>query len=519
MPEAQIRYETNELRLLFEVSQALEGITDISDQMERALELMARHTAMKRAVLRLFEPDGELIAESALGFGSAEQRRARFRLEQGIMARTAKSGKAMFLPHGSDEADFLSRTWGPDLTRKDIAFICVPVLLEGKSAGALLADALFGPAVRYEEDARLLQVLASIVARAVKVRQDFTTMHEAVVEENRRLQQMVRERFHADDIVASSAAMRSVMEELAHVADSASTVLLRGESGTGKELAASIIHANSPRAGRPFIKVNCAALPEGLVESELFGYERGAFTGAVSSRKGRFEMAHGGTLFLDEVGDMTPLTQAKFLRAVQEREFERVGGGETIQVDVRLIAATNRDLEDMVARGEFRQDLYYRLSVFPIILPPLRERRDDIMSLVTHFVDKIARDGGRKIARITPAAVRMLMNYDWPGNIRELENVIERAVILSGADGVIEPRHLPAWLPEAHGPEDPAASEGGRLDAALAALEKRLITEALTSFGGNMARAAQGLGITERIMGLRMKKYGLDYRSFRKDKE
>lgn len=517
MPEPQIRYETNELRLLFEVSQALEGVTDISDHLDTALELMARYTGMLRGTLTLLEPGGtDIVVEAAYGLKSSEQKKARYKLGEGITGRVIETGRPMVVPKVSEEPLFLNRTGARDLGKEDISFICVPILLDNRPVGALSADRLFADSVRPEEDARLLQVLASLIARAVKVRLDFHAMHSAVVEENRRLQQMVRGRFHADSVVASSAAMRSVVEELAHVAGSNSTVLLRGESGTGKELAASLIHSNSPRSGRPFVKVNCAALPEGLVESELFGYERGAFTGAVASRKGRFESAHGGTLFLDEVGDMTPLTQAKLLRAIQEREFERVGGNETLRVDVRLIAATNRNLEDMVAAGQFRQDLYYRLSVFPIILPPLRERRDDIMALVTHFVESIGQANGRKIARITTPAVNMLLNYEWPGNIRELENVIERAVILSGVDGVIEPHHLPAWLQDQAGRKDRSLIDtSGTLDDALAALEKRMIMNALENSGGNMSKAAQQLGVTERIIGLRMKKYALDYKSFR----
>jgi Nif-specific regulatory protein len=339
------------------------------------------------------------------------------------------------------------------------------------------------------------------------------------------------------------------MEELRQVSSSNATVLIRGESGTGKELVAGLIHANSPRAGRPFIKVNCAALPEGLVESELFGTERGAYTGSVASRKGRFEMAQGGTLFLDEIGDMTPLTQSKLLRAIQEKEFERVGGTETIRVDVRLIAATNRDLEEMTGAGLFRQDLYYRLSVFPIILPPLRRRRDDIMPLVVHFIDKISERNHKKIVRIAPEAVTLLMHYDWPGNIRELENVIERAIIICGTDGVIDARYLPVWLQQnntakaAYTEEvkkilpqaDPAMleahhtgfQEGAKnasfttdvnatLEESLGALEKHLIMKNLEEASGNMAKAARKLDITERIMGLRMKKYNLDYRYFRK---
>jgi Nif-specific regulatory protein len=251
------------------------------------------------------------------------------------------------------------------------------------------------------------------------------------------------------------------------------------------------------------------------VESELFGHERGSFTGATGARKGRFEMADSGTLFLDEVGDLPLLTQAKLLRVLQEKEFERVGGTGTRRTDVRLIAATNRDLETMTARGQFRQDLYYRLNVFPIILPPLRERRSDIMPLATHFAEKYGEENHRPILRIAPAATDLLTTYSWPGNVRELENVMERAVLLCGASGVIEAPHLPPALQRADTGKTPEAGSGGTLDAALMALERRLITDALAEAEGVMGKAAESLGITERIMGLRMKKYGLDYRDFR----
>jgi Nif-specific regulatory protein len=313
-------------------------------------------------------------------------------------------------------------------------------------------------------------------------------------------------------MVGNSAALRAVYSELTQVVDSNATVLIRGESGTGKELVATTIHANSSRSGMPFVRVNCAALPEGLVESELFGHERGAFTGATGMRKGRFEMAHGGTLFLDEVGDLTPLTQAKLLRALQEKEFERVGSTETRRVDVRLIAATNRDLEHMVSEGSFRQDLYYRLSVFPIMLPPLRERRDDIMPLATHFTEKYVKENGRTILRISPQATSLLTSYPWPGNIRELENVMERAVLLCGPAGVIESAHLP---PALQTPGHQELDDESTLEAALASLEHRLILEAMQENHGNMVKAAARLGITERIMGLRMKKYSLSFKDFR----
>jgi Nif-specific regulatory protein len=379
-------------------------------------------------------------------------------------------------------------------------------------AGVLSVDRLFADSVALAEDVRLLRVLAGLIGQAMRQRIEFQELHSAVVEENRRLQALVRGRFHPGSMVGNSAAIQTVFNELTQVADSNATVLIRGESGTGKELVAATIHTNSSRAGMPFVGVNCAALPEGLVESELFGHERGAFTGAIGLRKGRFEMAQGGTLFLDEVADLTPLTQAKLLRVLQEREFERVGSTQTRRVDVRLIAATNRDLEQMVAEGKFRQDLYYRLSVFPILLPPLRERRDDIMPLANHFTEKYSRENKRRILRISPQATELLCAYAWPGNIRELENVIERAVLLSGPSGVIEAAQLPPALQNSSMPTAPQITT---LEEALAELEQRLIVDALQAQQGNMARAASQLGITERIMGLRMRKYALRFKDFR----
>ena len=509
-----IRYETKELRLLFEVSQSLEGVSEITDHLQATLALMARHTGMMRGTLSLLEPNGrDIVIEAAYGLKNSQLKRARYAIGEGITGKVIETGKPMIVPKVSENPLFLNRTGARDLQKEEISFICVPIMLNGRAVGALSADRLFADSVCLDEDMRLLQVLASLIARAVKNRLDVHAMHASVVEENRRLQTLLLSKFNKSSMVGSSAAMQSVIEEMAQVADSGATVLIRGESGTGKELVASLIHANSSRAGRAFIKVNCAALPDNLIESELFGYERGAFTGAVSTRKGRFEMAHGGTLFLDEVGDMAPLTQAKLLRAIQEKEFERVGGNETLRVDVRLIAATNRNLEKMVSQEIFRQDLYYRLCVFPIILPPLRERRDDIMALTTYFIDKISAANKRSISCVTPEAASRLMAYDWPGNIRELENAVERAIIICGEDGVIDTRHLPPWLQQ-QAPQT-ETSNGATLDEALAALEKRLIVEALEDCGGNMVKAAAKLGITTRIMGLRMKKHTLDYKNFR----
>jgi Nif-specific regulatory protein len=302
-----------------------------------------------------------------------------------------------------------------------------------------------------------------------------------------------------------------VCEQVAQVAQATTTVLLRGESGTGKELIAHAIHYNSARAKKPFIKVSCAALPQDLMESELFGYEKGAFTGAQATKKGRFEAANGGTLFLDEVGDITPATQLKLLRVLQERQFERLGGTETIGVNLRLITATNKDLEKAIAAGEFREDLYYRLNVFTIFVPPLRERKPDVLLLADHFLEKFSREHGKLIKRISTPAIDMLASYHWPGNVRELANVIERAVVVCDTNA-IHAHHLPPTLQTA---EASGTAMVLTLDDTLAAVERDALQDALKSARGNRARAARLLGTTARIFNYKVQKHHIDWRRFR----
>jgi len=305
--------------------------------------------------------------------------------------------------------------------------------------------------------------------------------------------------------------MRQVYEQVAQVARTNTTVLIRGESGTGKELIAHAIHYNSLRAKKPFVKVSCAALPDTLIESELFGYEKGAFTGAQARKKGRFEMAEGGTLFLDEIGDVNPSTQVKLLRVLQEREFERLGGTETLKSNVRLIAATNKDLEKAIAAGEFREDLYYRLNVFAIFVPPLRERKSDIPLLADHFLEKYSREHGKGIRRISTPAIDMLTSYHWPGNIRELENTIERAVLVCDGN-VVHGHHLPPTLQTA---EATGTVMSRSLGEAIEAYEKDLILDALKTTRGIRSRASKLLGTTERILNYKVRKYRIDCSRFR----
>jgi Nif-specific regulatory protein len=300
--------------------------------------------------------------------------------------------------------------------------------------------------------------------------------------------------------------MRQMYEEMSRVAGTNTTVLIRGESGTGKELIAQAIHYHSPRAKKPFIKVNCAALPETMVESELFGHERGAFTGADNRKKGRFELAHGGTLFLDEIGELSPAIQVKLLRVLQEREFERVGGTDPVRVDVRVIAATNKNLEKALGDTSFREDLYYRLNVFPILIPPLRARKADVLLLADHFAEKYAREHLKTIKRISTPAIDMLTSYHWPGNVRELENAIERAVLL--ADGeVIHGHHLPPTLQSA---EATGTVVSTSLGSAVEGFERSIIEDALKSSRGNRSKAARLLSTTERVISYKAKKYGID---------
>jgi Nif-specific regulatory protein len=319
------------------------------------------------------------------------------------------------------------------------------------------------------------------------------------------------DRWRPENILGSSNRMREVYRAIHQVASSDTTVLIRGESGTGKELVAHALHYSSPRKGGPFVKVNCAALSEGLLESELFGHEKGAFTGAIAARKGRLEEAEGGTLFLDEVGDFSPATQVKLLRVLQERQFERVGSNRSQAANVRILTATNRNLEQMVEAGQFRQDLYYRINVFPILLPPLRERKGDILLLADHFVEKHSRTLAKDVRRITTPAINMMMAYHWPGNVRELENCIERAVLLS-TDGVIHGHHLPPTLQTS----DASDTVGtGSLADRTALFERDLIVDALKRCGGNAAAAARDLSTTPRILRYKLAALGIDPRQYR----
>jgi Nif-specific regulatory protein len=511
--KSRVHREVGELSLLFEISQILDGSLDLREVAGPILKAISSRTGMLRGMLTLLNREtGEISIEAASGLSRSQKERGKYRLGEGVTGKVIETGKPLIVPRISEEPQFLDRTKSrKGMHKKDISFICVPIKIKNEVIGAFSIDQVYTADASLKEDVRLLSIITSMIARAVRLRQKAAEEQERLREENLRLQEELQDRFRPSNIIGNSKAMQGVYDLIAQVSKSDATVLIRGESGVGKELVSHAIHYNSVRASRPFVKVNCAALPETIIESELFGHEKGAFTGAIAQRKGRFELAGGGTIFLDEIGDLSPATQIKLLRVLQEKEFERVGGTSTIRADVRIITATNRNLEELVADDTFRQDLYYRLNVFPIHVPPLRERKTDILLLADHFIGKYSLASHKEVRRISTPAIDMLMSYHWPGNVRELENCIERAVLLASEE-VIHGHHLPPTLQTA---EASGTVHSGTLQEALDNLERNLILDALKSSRGNKAKAARALGISERLMGIRVEKHGLDPKRFR----
>lgn len=511
--------ETQELSVLFEITRHMSAPASLEDRMRKVLDVLHEKMGMHRGTLTLLDAESEsLTIEIAHGLDDQAKKKGRYKIGEGITGKVVEAGEPIAVPNIGEEPLFLNRTGArKDLRRSRIAFICVPIKIDQETIGALSVDRLFEDNVSLDEDLRLLTIISFIIAQAVASYRLREKEKVKLQFENVELKRELAKKFHPVNIIGKSKRMEEVYEAIDMVSQTRSTVLLRGETGTGKELVAHAIHYGSFRSKGPFVKVSCAALPETLLESELFGYEKGAFTGALAKKLGRFEMADGGTLFLDEIGDISASMQVKLLRALQEREFERVGGTQTIRVDVRVIAATNRDLEKAMQEKQFREDLYYRLNVVPIRLPPLRERREDIPLLVAHFLKQTSLESNKKVRYVSDEAMAYLMNYYWPGNIRELQNAVERAVILCKSD-TLEADLFPIPGEKGH----PAAihlkpvraadvpeGDSGSLSSAVEALEKSLIQEALRSQGGNQRKAAKVLGVTERILGYKIRNYGL----------
>jgi Nif-specific regulatory protein len=501
-------YGLKELLLLFEISQRLIQSKEVKMELSGVLEIVVKHLGAERSFLTIFNRESsQIFIEAAYGLSTAQQARGKYQLGEGVIGRVVELGRPVVIDQISKSNLFLNRTQ-QELTKdgEELTFICVPIVESGKVTGALSVIRVFNPHIMYEEDIQLMSIIGSMISNVVRSKQERLEEIELLKQKNQHLEIMLSENHRPGNMIGNSAKMQDVYALMNMVAKTNSTVLIRGESGIGKELVADAIHYSSNRKDKNFIKVNCSALPDSLIESELFGHEKGAFTGAESRRKGRFELADGGTIFLDEIGDIPLSTQVKILRILQQRQFERLGGTETISVDVRIIAATNRNLEELIQQDKFREDLYYRINVFPIFVPPLRDRRNDIPILVDHFIEKFNKGNNAKIKRITTSALNMLMIYSWPGNVRELENCIERACILS-QDNVIHSYNLPPSLQTADSTNTQAH---GGLTFSVEQVEKQLIREALTTTQGNIAKAADLLKVTERMLGTRVKKYNIE---------
>ncbi len=438
-PSAHARRSHVELFTVYEISRVLCAGLNATQHFPSALRIAAAHLDLHLALLALpVRGEPSLRVHSAVGLTPEQRDRGRWPAGHGIVGEVFRTGVPAAVPDLAQVRDAADPegVFG-DGPASPFALAAVPLRVDGTVVGVLAAGRVLGADARLSDDLRVLTMLATLMAQALRLHEVVTREHHQLRQEAARLRQALRSsrppQWGFERVIGNSRLMQQVCAEVQHAAPSRSTVLVRGESGTGKEGIAHAVHKLSPRRDAPFVKVNCAALSETLLESELFGHERGAFTGALGERRGRFELAHGGTLFLDEIGDISPAFQAKLLRVLQEREFERVGGSRPVKVDIRLVCATNRDLENMVENGSYRADLYYRINVIPIFLPALRERADDIPALAEHFVARFNDDNQRTV-RITPEAVRALMARRWPGNVRELENCIERAAIMARGD-------------------------------------------------------------------------------------
>jgi Nif-specific regulatory protein len=504
---------SDNLSLLYQVSEVVARSSDLEEAIIHVMEQMSKKLGILQAFLTVLNRNSsKIVIEVAYGLTKEQKERGEYKIGEGIIGEVVRTGEAVIIPHISDEPRYLNKTQSTSKKEDDDSFICVPIKAKNEIIGTLSVKLKYLSKRSFEDELQLLTIMSSMFARLVRSRQDKVEELEKLHFQKLREQGLFGYNDRITSLVGESGKMQEVYDMISKVAMTNATILIRGESGVGKELVAKAIHDQSPRSNLEMIKINCSAIPEMLIESELFGYERGAFTGAEKLHKGRFEMAEKSTIFLDEIGDLSPNLQVKLLRVLQEKEFQRLGGTETIKADVRIITATNRDLEELMLKNEFREDLYYRLNVFPLFIPPLRERRADIPLLVNHFIEKYNKIHGLEIKRISSTAIDLLMTYHWPGNIRELENCVERAGILS-TDRVIRSHNLPPTLQS-------AASTHSRVDGGLEAIlenvEKQMLIDALNLSKGNITRAADQLKLTERMMGLRIKKYNIDPAIFKK---
>lgn len=525
-----------ELDILEKISSILGEGLELNEVFQHAMTVLVNQMGIKRASLTLWDDAIEQMRIVAgVGLSSREMAKGRYAMGEGITGQVMKTGEPRIIADISQDSDFLNKTGRQQLidqnNNRPISYICVPVNGETGNVGTIAIDKSYTDEISLAADARLLTIIAGSFSQTIRLHQLVKVEKDQLIEQNERLRDNLGKRYHFDNIIGSSPAMEEVLGTVSQVASSRATALLLGETGVGKEMIAKAVHYNSPRKDKPLIRVNCGALSPQLLESELFGHVKGAFTGAIKDKTGRFEAADGGSIFLDEIGTMDPQLQVKLLRVLQEREFERVGDHHSVKVDARVIAATNLDLEEAVRNGDFREDLYYRLNVVTINIPPLRNRREDIPRLIDFFLDRFNQENSRNLSRISRDIINTLLRYPWPGNVRELENCIERAVVLSTSDEFTEdllPLQIRMFAQQVRGSgtseslETTAArlaeqaireyemSEGQLYEIVVNQVERALITEALEHTGGVKTRAADFLGINRNTLNKKVKDLGIE---------
>jgi Nif-specific regulatory protein len=503
-------YVDADMEFLVQISSMISHSENIYKDLEVLLEDLCHFLDAPYSMITIVDYNNDkIMIGAAYGLTEVEKSRGTYRIGEGIVGKVVETGKPIIIPDIASSKEFLNKIGISASTSQMTAFLCAPMIVKNEIIGTLSIHKNHRYDIDFSHELKFLNIIGMLIGRNLSIRRKHIEELEELRKENLRLKS--DKPFKPDNIIGNSSLMHDLYQMIERVSPTNSTVMIRGESGVGKELIAEAIHKSSARASKPFVRVNCSALPENLIENELFGHEKGSFTGAIASHTGRFEMADGGTLFLDEIGDVPLSIQVKLLRVLQQKQIERVGGTKTIDVDVRIITATNRDLEEMIKNNTFREDFYYRISVFPIYVPALRERRADITILTDHFINKLNKQNNMNVKRITGGALDMLMMYSWPGNIRELENVIERAMILA-TDDVIHSYNLPPSLQT--GVSSDTVGHGA-LELVLGKVEKQMLIDTLIANNGNMTKAATQLGVTERIIGLRIKKYNINIQNYK----
>ncbi|MAE66792.1 MAG: sigma-54-dependent Fis family transcriptional regulator [Phycisphaeraceae bacterium] len=516
-----------ELDTLEMIGQILGDDLELRQVFQRAMTLLSERLDIQRASLLLRdEATDQVRTVAAIGMTPEAMRRGRYEVGEGVTGLVMQRGASQVIPDTRRDPNFLNRTGEDGDDAGPTSFICVPIKDGDRTTGAISMHKPFVDDATLAADARLLSIVAGSIAQTIRIHHLLQIEKDRLVDENQALRGNLHSKYRFDNIIGSSPAMLDVLATIGQVASSRATCLLLGETGCGKELIAKAIHYNSPRRDKPLIRVNCGALSPQLLESELFGHVKGAFTGALRDKIGRFEAADGGSIFLDEIGTLDAPMQVRLLRVLQEREFERVGDHETIKIDVRVIAATNLELDEEVRTGNFREDLYYRLNVVSIHLPPLRNRRQDIPHLIDFFLDKYNEENGKNLGRISRDVLNTLLRYPWPGNVRELENAIERAIVMSsGEDFTVDllPLQIRVFAQQIRGESsdesvealaEKLARDGTRqydtrhgeiYDLIVSEVERQLIREALARTDGVKIRAADYLGINRNTLNKKVK--------------